>query len=143
MKIFIVLAHPEHQSFNGAMFRTAVDTLSAAGHEIKTSDLHAMQFDPVSGRHNFLSAKDPDYFKQQIEELHATETYGFAEEIEERDPEDRMVRPDDLAVSTVVVRLCPDFSRAGSIGCSRWDGPMAETGSMPTASSKANARCFR
>ncbi|MFY9954334.1 hypothetical protein [Bradyrhizobium sp.] len=46
MKIFIVLAHPEHQSFNGAMFRTAVDTLSAA----------------------------PDYFKQQIEELHATET---------------------------------------------------------------------
>ena len=69
MKIFIVLAHPEHQSFNGAMFRTAVDTLSAAGHEIKASDLHAMQFDPVSGRHNFLSAKDPDYFKQQIEEL--------------------------------------------------------------------------
>ena len=64
------------------MFRTAVDTLSAAGHEIKASDLHAMQFDPVSGRHNFLSAKDPDYFKQQIEELHATETYGFAEETE-------------------------------------------------------------
>jgi NAD(P)H dehydrogenase (quinone) len=32
VKIFIVLAHPEHQSFNGAMFRTAVDTLSAAGH---------------------------------------------------------------------------------------------------------------
>ena len=45
------------------MFRTAVDTLSATGHEIKASDLHAMQFDPVSGRHNFLSAKDPDYFK--------------------------------------------------------------------------------
>ena len=58
MKILVVLAHPEHQSFNGAMFRTAVETLSAAGHEVKTSDLHAMQFDPVSGRHNFLSAKE-------------------------------------------------------------------------------------
>ena len=83
MKILVVLAHPEHQSFNGAMFRTAVETLSAAGHEVRTSDLHAMAFDPVSGRHNFLAAKDPDYFKQQIEEMHATETYGFAEDIEE------------------------------------------------------------
>ena len=82
MKILIVLAHPEHQSFNGAMFRTAVETLSKEGHEVKTSDLHAMVFDPVSGRHNFLAAKDPDYFKQQIEEMHAAETYGFAEDIE-------------------------------------------------------------
>jgi NAD(P)H dehydrogenase (quinone) len=82
MKILIVFAHPEHQSFNGAMFRTAVETLAAAGHEVKISDLYAMQFDPVSGRHNFLAAKDPDYFKQQIEEMHATQTYGFAEEIE-------------------------------------------------------------
>ena len=83
MKVLVVLAHPEHQSFNGAMFRTAVEELAAAGHEVKTSDLHAVQFDPVSGRHNFLSARDPDYFKQQIEEMHATETYGFAEDLEE------------------------------------------------------------
>lgn len=82
MKVLVILAHPEHKSFNGAMFRTAVEALTAAGHEVKTSDLHAMQFDPVSGRHNFLSAKDPDYFKQQIEEMHATETYGFADDIE-------------------------------------------------------------
>ena len=82
MKVLVVLAHSEHKSFNGAMFSTAVEALTAAGHEVKTSDLHAMQFDPVSGRHNFLSAKDPDYFKQQIEEMHATETYGFADDIE-------------------------------------------------------------
>lgn len=52
MKVFVVLAHPEHQSFNGAMFRTTVETLASAGHEVETSDLHAMQFDHVSGRHN-------------------------------------------------------------------------------------------
>ena len=52
MKVFVVLAHPEHQSLNGAMFRTAVETPASAGHEVQTSDLHAMQFDPVSGRHN-------------------------------------------------------------------------------------------
>jgi NAD(P)H dehydrogenase (quinone) len=82
MKVFVVLAHPEHQSFNGAMFRVAVDTLGA-NHELKTSDLYAMQFDPASSRRNFITVKDPDHFKQQIEELHASESYGFAEEIEQ------------------------------------------------------------
>ncbi len=82
MKIFIVLAHPEHKSFNGAMFRTALDTFTAEGHEVQTSDLYAMPFNPVSGRHNFMTVKDLDYFKQQIEEMHATETYGFADDIE-------------------------------------------------------------
>ncbi|MBI5261339.1 MAG: NAD(P)H-dependent oxidoreductase [Bradyrhizobium sp.] len=82
MKMLLVFAHPEHQSFNGAMFQTAVDTLTAAGHEVATSDLYSMQFDPVSGRHNFLTLKNPDYFKQQLEEMHATETFGFAEDIE-------------------------------------------------------------
>lgn len=82
MKVLIVFAHPEPQSFNGAMFRTAIDTLVAAGHEVKVSDLHAMQFNPVSGRHNFTTVKDPDYLKLQIEEMHATEAHGFAADVE-------------------------------------------------------------
>jgi NAD(P)H dehydrogenase (quinone) len=82
MNVFIVLAHPEPQSFNAAMFRTAVDVLVKAGHEVKTSDLYAMQFNPVSGRHNFTTIKDPNYLKLQIEELYATEAKGFAEAIE-------------------------------------------------------------
>jgi putative NADPH-quinone reductase len=52
MKVFVALLHSEHESFNGAMFRTTVETLASAGHEAETSDLHAMQFDHVSGRHN-------------------------------------------------------------------------------------------
>ena len=82
MKVFIVYWHPEPKSFNGAMFRTACETLVAAGHDVRTSDLNEMSFNPVSGRHNFLSVKDPFYFKQQIEELHATDNYGFATEVE-------------------------------------------------------------
>ncbi|MDP2822413.1 MAG: NAD(P)H-dependent oxidoreductase [Sulfuritalea sp.] len=82
MKVLIVYWHPEPRSFNAAMFRAACETLAAAGHEVKTSNLHEMGFDPVSSRRNFTSAKDPDYFKPQIEEMHATETHGFAAEIE-------------------------------------------------------------
>jgi hypothetical protein len=33
-------------------------------------------------RHNFITVKDPSYFKQQIEEMHATEAYGLADDIE-------------------------------------------------------------
>ena len=82
MNVFLVLAHPEGRSFNGAMFDTAVETLSAAGHAVVTSDLYRMGFDPVSSRRNFTSVKDADYLKLQNEEVYATETGGFAQEIE-------------------------------------------------------------
>ena len=41
-----------------------------------------MRFDPVSDRRNFASVKDAEFFKQQIEELHATEVGGFAPDVE-------------------------------------------------------------
>ncbi len=82
MKAFVVYWHPEPRSFNAAMFQTARETFAAAGHEVRTSDLHAMRFDPVSSRQNFMAAKDPDYLKLQVEEMYATEKNGFSEEIE-------------------------------------------------------------
>ncbi len=82
MKIFIVYWHPEPKSFNGAMFHTASETFREAGHEVKQSDLQAMQFDPVSSRKTFTTVKDADYFKPQLEEMHATEMNGFVADIE-------------------------------------------------------------
>jgi NAD(P)H dehydrogenase (quinone) len=82
MKVLIVYWHPEPQSFNAGMFRTACETLLASGHEVRASDLHEMGFDPVSGRKNFVTVKDPAYLKLQFEEMHATETGGFSEELE-------------------------------------------------------------
>lgn len=82
MKTFVVYWHPEPRSFNGAMFHTACEALAAAGHELRRSDLHEMGFDPVSGRRNFTTVKDPDFLKLQIEEMNATEANGFAPELE-------------------------------------------------------------
>lgn len=82
MKVLLVLAHPEPKSFNGAMFQTAHDTLREAGHSVAVSDLYAMRFNPVSGRDNFTTVKDPDFFKQQLEEVHATQSGGFAPDVE-------------------------------------------------------------
>lgn len=81
VKIFIVHAHPEPQSFNGALTRHARQTLEGAGHQVQVSDLYAMKFDPVSDRRNFTTVKDSAYYKQQIEELHASESGGFAPDI--------------------------------------------------------------
>ena len=52
INFFIVHAHPEPQSFNGAVTQKALKVLMGAGHEVKVSDLYAMGFDPVLDRRN-------------------------------------------------------------------------------------------
>ncbi|NKY85408.1 NAD(P)H-dependent oxidoreductase [Nocardia veterana] len=47
MKILIVHAHPEPRSLNGALKDLAVSTLEAAGHEVRVSDLYAMNWKAV------------------------------------------------------------------------------------------------
>ena len=82
LRVLLVLAHPERHSFNGAMADAAIDTLRGLGHEVAFSDLYRMGWDPVSDRRNFTTVKNPDYFKQQVEEDHATDTRGFAPNVE-------------------------------------------------------------
>lgn len=82
MNTFIVFAHPEPKSFNGALYDTAARSLAAAGHTVARSDLYRMGFNPVSGRHNFNTVKDPNFLKLQIEEIHASEHDGFVAAIE-------------------------------------------------------------
>ena len=80
--ILIVHAHHEPKSFTSALARAAAETLTEQGHKVDFSDLYAMKFDPVSDRRNFTTVRDPNFFKQQQEELYAAEHLGFAPEIE-------------------------------------------------------------
>jgi NAD(P)H dehydrogenase (quinone) len=72
MKIFIVYAHPEPQSFNGALKNLAVEVLTGAGHEVQVSDLYAMQFNPAGGPGDFVELEDPAFFRYQREQIRAT-----------------------------------------------------------------------
>lgn len=47
MKTLIVYAHPEPRSLNGSLKDLAVSTLEAAGHEVRVSDLYAMNWKAV------------------------------------------------------------------------------------------------
>ncbi|HYM31584.1 MAG TPA: NAD(P)H-dependent oxidoreductase [Candidatus Cybelea sp.] len=82
MRVFIVHAHHEPASFNGAMTRIAREALDQAGHQVVVSDLYAMGFNPVSDRRNFTTTKDPNLLRQQAEEAYAAEHDGFAPDIQ-------------------------------------------------------------
>ena len=81
-KYFLLVCHPEPKSFNYGMHNAAKEALLKAGHEVKVTDLHLDHFNPVSGRHNFKHVKDPNFFKQQIEEMNAAADHSFADDIE-------------------------------------------------------------
>jgi len=123
MRILVVYWHPEPRSFNAAMFETICSTLGSLGHEVRVSNLHRMNFDPVSSRRNFVTVKEPNFFKPQAEEEFATDRNGFSDEIESEIKKGRMVRLDDLAVSSLVVRPAGGFERVG--------GPRICRGSCP------------
>ncbi len=83
MKILIVHAHHEPQSFCSALSMCAKSEFEKNGHEVMFSDLHAMNFDPISDRRNFSTVKDSNYLKQQQEEMYASEKSGFAKDLDE------------------------------------------------------------
>jgi NAD(P)H dehydrogenase (quinone) len=74
MKILVVLAHPNPQSFNAAMAQTVVQTLEEGGHEVIFHDLYGEKFDPVlpAGEIN-KDASLPAAIKQQSAEIAAAE----------------------------------------------------------------------
>jgi NAD(P)H dehydrogenase (quinone) len=81
MRVFIVFAHPEPRSFTGSMKDVAVETLQNAGHEVELSDLHAMGFNPVPGRHDFATALSDEFFSYEAEQQHAHAAGAFSPEI--------------------------------------------------------------
>ena len=81
MNVLLVHAHEEPKSFNGAMRDTAVAVLNESGHTVEVSDLYAMKFNPVGGRHDFTTLANPDFFKFGIEQANASEAQTFAPDV--------------------------------------------------------------
>jgi len=47
MRILVLYAHPDPESYVAALLRASLDALSRAGHEVDLCDLYAEGFDPV------------------------------------------------------------------------------------------------
>jgi NAD(P)H dehydrogenase (quinone) len=81
MHVLFVYAHPEPGSFTGALKDAGVAALRQAGHTVEVSDLYAEKFDPVAGRHDFLTVANAERFHYQTEQAHAHETQRFASDL--------------------------------------------------------------
>jgi NAD(P)H dehydrogenase (quinone) len=96
MNVLILFAHPEPQSFNGALKDVAVDTLSKAGHNVVVSDLYGMGFHPPTGVGDFAGRRaNSDILNIGAEQTHAVETGTLNPDIAE---EQRKVLAANLVV---------------------------------------------
>lgn len=82
MKILIVHAHNEPQSFCTALKDTAINTLSAQGHEVQVSDLYAMNWNPVASAEDFTERKNPDYLTYALEQREGVKSASIAPDIQ-------------------------------------------------------------
>jgi NAD(P)H dehydrogenase (quinone) len=70
MKISVILAHPDPESFNHAIARTVVGQLKKKGHEIFFHDLYDENFDPIlSGEEIPKNALFPEAIRNHCEEI--------------------------------------------------------------------------
>ena len=81
MKILIVHAHSEPQSFNAALKDCAVDTFQKNGDQVIVSDLYSMGFKAVADKMDFKDLANPDYFKYQAEQTNAALKNLFSDDI--------------------------------------------------------------
>jgi NAD(P)H dehydrogenase (quinone) len=92
MHILVVHAHPEPQSFNGALTRQAIATLTDVGHSVEVSDLYAMKFKAVADADDYIDRGDPDYLRIDREQTHAHEAGTVAADIAAE--QDKIARAD-------------------------------------------------
>ncbi len=82
MNVLIVFAHPEPDSFAGAMKNLAVETLTAEGHTVVVSDLYTEGFQAAAGPADVTKRVDPERFDLGAEQAFAAKEGCFSDEIQ-------------------------------------------------------------
>jgi NAD(P)H dehydrogenase (quinone) len=82
MKVLIVHAHPEPQSFTAALRDQAVASLQAQGHEVQVSDLYKMNWNPVASDADFSNRENPEYLVYALEQRLGVKSQSLAADIQ-------------------------------------------------------------
>jgi NAD(P)H dehydrogenase (quinone) len=82
MNSLIVMAHPEPQSFNGALVAAAREALVSRGHQVRITDLNARGFDPVEHARHFLERRKPARFDAQTEQRFSAEIDALPDDVD-------------------------------------------------------------
>lgn len=132
MNVLLVYANPEPASFTHALLERAKEAVTAAGGNFEVSDLYGEGFNPVAGRHDFLTVANPDRFHYQTEQALAAEKDAYAPDI--RREQDRVKRADMMIFLFPLwwggqpAILKGWFDRVLSFGFAYLDGTRFETG---------------
>ena len=81
MKVHLVVAHPEKESFNFALHQTAIRALNEEGIEICISDLYSEKFDPTAGHSDICNFPMDESFNLAKAQRWALETSSFTKAI--------------------------------------------------------------
>jgi len=73
MRLLVVFCHPDPRSYGAALRDAAVQTLRAAGHELREIDLYAMGFDPV-----LSAAEKASYLPRTADNVAGVDTHVAA-----------------------------------------------------------------
>ena len=95
MKVHIVHAHPEPNSFVAAMRDIVTEELGLLGATITTTDLYGAQFNPILSERDFRERKQQDHLVYALEQRHAFTTDTLAADIQEE--VENVLRADLLA----------------------------------------------
>lgn len=82
MKVLVVYAHPEPNSYNGRLLEATREALAEAGHELVVSDLYAQGFNAVAGEHDVTRRADTERFSLGAEQMHAAQNGCLAPDVE-------------------------------------------------------------
>lgn len=82
MKVLLVYAHPEPQSFGAALRERSMQALRVAGHTVQVSDLYAMGFEPVARASDFTQRRFPQALQYDREQKHAVAHQAFVPDIQ-------------------------------------------------------------
>ena len=63
MRVHLVVAHPEQNSFNFALHNKAVEVLKNQSYALEISDLYAQDFNPVAGKNDTTNFPSGDLFQ--------------------------------------------------------------------------------
>lgn len=132
MQALVVYTHPEPTSFTAALRDQACASLRAAGMDVTISDLYAEGFNPVAGRHDFVTTADAQRFHYQNEQLHASQHGGFCAELQREqarvDAADLLVFVYPLWWGAMPAILKGWFDRVMAYGFAYADGRRFDTG---------------
>jgi len=81
MRVHLVHAHSEPDSFVAAMRDAVVEELRASGAEVSLSDLYAMGFNPVMSGGDFPARKNAERLTYALEQRHGYETDTLSSDI--------------------------------------------------------------